>query len=115
MQLVRLCSGTTLSTSIAQHALRGKKPVQAEHHRTRRYPWQLTNIRDVMLLLLRWRCCSGRHLLRAYACLSRLSVLNEHLTFKARYSRGGEARQVAATVMRPSGFCVRHMMIYMIC
>jgi hypothetical protein len=40
------------------------------------------------MLLLRW--CCFRHLLHAYACLSRLSVLNEHLTIKARYSRGGE-------------------------
>lgn len=96
MQLARLCTGTTLSTSIAQTCL-------------------AANIRDVMLLPLRRRCCSGRHLLRAYACLSRLSVLNEHLTFKARYSRGGESRQVPATVMRPSGFCVRHIMMYMTC
>eukprot|EP00882_Tetradesmus_deserticola_P025750 GHRQ01028311.1.p1 GENE.GHRQ01028311.1~~GHRQ01028311.1.p1 ORF type:complete len:355 (+),score=109.23 GHRQ01028311.1:157-1221(+) len=30
------------------------------------------------------------HIQAAYGCLSRMSVMNEQLTFKARYSRGGE-------------------------
>eukprot|EP00775_Hariotina_reticulata_P012854 gene12854-12981_t len=31
-----------------------------------------------------------RHLQAAYRCLSRISVMNEYLTFKAKYLRGGE-------------------------
>ncbi|KAF6259152.1 hypothetical protein COO60DRAFT_1046113 [Scenedesmus sp. NREL 46B-D3] len=30
------------------------------------------------------------HIQAAYGCLSHMSVMNEQLTFKARYSRGGE-------------------------
>jgi len=31
-----------------------------------------------------------RHLKAAYQCLSEMAVMNEYLTFKAKYLRGGE-------------------------
>ncbi len=33
------------------------------------------------------------HLMQAYACLSKLSVMNEYLTFKAGYTRGGRWKE----------------------
>lgn len=40
-----------------------------------------------------------RHLKEAYRCLSQISVMNEYLTFKAKYLRGGRGCQLGALCM----------------
>jgi hypothetical protein len=37
--------------------------------------------------------CLRRHLKAAYQCLSEMAVMNEYLTFKAKYLRGGAVIQ----------------------
>jgi len=53
-----------------------------------RVPWQQSMLHDL--------CChvSGRHLKAADRCLSRMSVMNEQLTFQAKVSFGEVRRQL---------------------